>query len=98
MVLDAIGSMTADGLAPAALIETSPANYQAWIKLPLPTELRNPLAHELARQYGGYRTRIDAQHYGRLAGFTIRSKNTQETGGSPMRWPMPAPDRWRLGH
>lgn len=65
--------MTADGLAPAALIETSPANYQAWIKLsekPISAELRKALAQKLARQYGGDPAIADAQHYGRLAGFT----------------------------
>lgn len=78
---------------PAALIGTSPANYQAWIKLsdsPISAELRKAVAQEFVRQYGGDPANADAQHYGRLAGLPTKSLNTQETGDSLMCWPMRA--------
>ena len=64
---EAVNRMGENGLLPAALIETSPANYQAWIKLsekPISAELRKALAQEFARQYGGDTASADAQHYG----------------------------------
>lgn len=83
---DAITRMAADGLLPTALIETSPANYQTWIKLsekPLPAELRKVLAQEFAHQYGGDPASADAQHYGRLAGFTNQKPQYARNGRQP---------------
>lgn len=73
--IDAIGGITADRLAPAALIETSPANYQEWMlsEKALSIEVRKILAQELARQYSGDPASADALHYGTGARSIDRS-------------------------
>src|SRR5487761_992327 len=50
--------MRADGLAPALSVETSPTNYQVWVRLAsesLPRELATSVSRELALRYGGDR-------------------------------------------
>ena len=69
----ALEQMRRDGYAPAATIETSPGNYQAWVKLadqPLSDEVRRMAARGLAEHYQGDPNSADSRHYGRLAGFT----------------------------
>ena len=71
--VQALTRMKADGFLSAATIETSPGNYQAWVKLsdkPLSAEARSIAAQELAKRYGGDPNSADSRHYGRLAGFT----------------------------
>lgn len=54
------------GLAPAAVIETAPGCFQAWVKLsdrPVPEEQRQPAASGLARMFP------KVGEHGRLAGF-----------------------------
>jgi hypothetical protein len=66
--------MARSGFAPAAVIETSPGNFQAWLKHPeqLPKELGTAAARALAEKFGGDRGAADWRHFGRLAGFTNR--------------------------
>jgi len=68
--------MTLDGFIPAVLLETSPANYQAWVRfVPHPDDrTRGQLARLLARTYHADINSADSRHYGRLAGFTNRKK------------------------
>lgn len=83
---DAIKRMVADGFAPAAVIETSPGNYQAWVKLsvgPLSDLVRLRAAEGLAKKYGGDAGSVDANHYGRLAGFTNRKPANMRNGRAP---------------
>ena len=71
----ALERMKAEGFAPAATIETSPGNFQAWVKLsdkPLSADVRRAAARWLAKRYGGDLNSADSRHYGRLAGFTNR--------------------------
>lgn len=75
-----------DGLEPAAVIETSPGNYQAWIKLSsAPLGLSRPLATHLAKllasRYRGDPGSADWRHYGRLAGFTNRKPQYRNDRG-----------------
>ena len=83
----ALERMKADGLDPAAIIETSPGNYQAWIKLsdsPLSADVRRIAAQDLARRYGGDPNSADSRHYGRLAGFTNQKpQHTRPDGRQP---------------
>jgi hypothetical protein len=68
-----IGKLSEDKLAPAAVVETSPYNYQAWIKLSkeaVTPEKRSWLAQSFAEKYQGDMSSADWRHYGRLAGFT----------------------------
>lgn len=69
---DTFVRMKADGFAPAAVVETSPGNFQAWLKhgevLDEITSTR--AAKLLAERYGGDPGSADWRHFGRLAGFT----------------------------
>ena len=70
---EALDRMQRAGYAPAAILETSPGNFQAWVKLsdaPLSPEVRTRAARGLAKQYGGDLNSADGKHFGRLAGFT----------------------------
>lgn len=77
--------MEQDGLKPAALIETSPGNFQAWIRLgePLPADVRREAAQILATRYGGDPGAVDAHQSGRLAGFTNPKPQYKTGRGSP---------------
>ena len=70
----AIRNMVRSGFMPAAVLETSPGNFQAWLKHPepLPRALGTAAARALAEKFGGDRGAADWRHYGRLAGFTNR--------------------------
>lgn len=83
---EALQQMQHDGFAPAAMIETSPGNYQAWIKLadqPVPAALRQAVARELAQTYDGDLHSADSRHYGRLAGFTNQKPQYSRSGQQP---------------
>ncbi len=78
--------MKAEGFAPAATVETSPGNYQAWVKLsdkPLSADARREAAQGLARHYGGDLNSADSRHYGRLAGFTNQKPQHTCEGRQP---------------
>ena len=65
--------MRQDGFKPAAITQTSPLNYQAWVRLsgsPIPQEQATAAAKILAARYDGDPNSADWRHYGRLAGFT----------------------------
>jgi hypothetical protein len=70
--IDALARMKAEGFAPAAVVETSPGNFQAWLKhgevLDEVTSTR--AAKLLAERYCGDPGSADWRHFGRLAGFT----------------------------
>lgn len=72
------------GPYPAAVtVQTSPVNYQAWIKLDddMPADVRREVARHLAREYGGDPNSADSAHYGRLAGFTNRKPEHIDVAG-----------------
>ena len=75
--------MKADGFAPAAVVETSPGNFQAWLKhgevLDEATSTR--AAKLLAERYGGDPGSADWRHFGRLAGFTNPKPNRRLASG-----------------
>ena len=82
----ALRNMARDGFAAAATIETSPGNFQAWVKLsdrPLPAEVRSIAARGLAQRYGGDPNSADSRHYGRLAGFTNQKPEHTREGRQP---------------
>ena len=73
--LGTLSRMDADGCNPAAITQTSPHNYQAWVRVSrdqLDPRLATQLAKLLAERYGGDPNSADWRHYGRLAGFTNR--------------------------
>jgi len=84
---ESVARMRADGLAPAVVVESSPGNYQAWVRIstrPLVPDLATEAARELAARYGGDPHAADWRHYGRLAGLTNRKEeHTRADGRQP---------------
>jgi RepB DNA-primase from phage plasmid len=80
---DAVKRRKATGFTPAAVVETSPGNFQAWLKHPhqLPRELSTMAARKLAEEFGGDRGAADWRHFGRLAGFTNRKPKYMTASG-----------------
>jgi hypothetical protein len=80
---DRVRQMKAAGFAPALVVQTSPGNFQAWLKhpTPLPKELSTAVARELATSFGGDRGAADWRHFGRLAGFTNRKEKYKAANG-----------------
>lgn len=84
--LAALERMKDNGFAPAATLETSPGNYQAWVKLSdqaVSAEVRRLAAQGLAKHYGGDLNSADSRHYGRLAGFTNQKPRHTRDGRQP---------------
>jgi hypothetical protein len=77
---NAVIAMKRGGFSPAVIVETSPGNYQAWLKHPeaLGMELSTAAARELARKFGADRGAADWRHFGRLAGFTNRKAKYED--------------------
>jgi hypothetical protein len=79
--------MKAEGYTPAAVVETSPLNHQAWVRLsdkPLSREVATMASKTLATQYEADPNSADWRHFGRLAGFTNRKPvHTTESGRNP---------------
>jgi hypothetical protein len=73
---DAIGQMKLAGFSPALVVETSPGNFQAWLKHPekLDKEMGTAVARMLSERFGGDIGAADWRHYGRLSGFTNGKK------------------------
>lgn len=83
---EALKAMQDRGYTPAATVETSPGNYQAWVKLsdkPLSAEARRIAAQSLAKAFGGDMNSADSRHYGRLAGFTNQKPQHTRDGRQP---------------
>ena len=79
----ALGRMRAEGFAPAAVIETSPGNFQAWLKhgAILAAAASTRAAHLLAERFGGDPGSADWRHFGRLAGFTNPKPSRRPASG-----------------
>ena len=77
---DAIGQMKLAGFSPALVVETSPGNFQAWLKHPekLDKEMGTAAARALAERFGGDIGAADWRHYGRLSGFTNRKEKYRD--------------------
>jgi len=74
-----VEAMMAAGYPPCCIVETSPHNFQAWVKLienqekkPLETRLVSRAVRLLVDRYGADPGSADWRHYGRLGGFTNR--------------------------
>jgi hypothetical protein len=74
LTADAVATMKRSGFQPAVVVETSPGNYQAWVKHAevLPKAVGTAAARTLAEKFGGDTGAADWRHFGRLAGFTNR--------------------------
>ena len=82
----ALERMKRDGHTPAAVTQTSPGNFQAWVRLSeqaVAPEVRREAARHLAEKYQGDPNSADSRHYGRLAGFTNRKPQHERQGLHP---------------
>lgn len=87
--------MTSAGHAPAVVIETSPGNIQAWVRLgaPCPASVRHEIARDLAKTYGGDPGAVDPHQNGRLSGFTNRKPRHRSGRGFPFVLLLNAPGK-----
>jgi hypothetical protein len=87
VLLDDLSRETLPDLAtlkPCLLIETSPQNYQAWLKLkdvPHGREQAAQICKELAARLRADMGSAEPDHIGRLPGFTNRKPKHQKPGG-----------------
>jgi hypothetical protein len=77
---EAVKDMRRQGLAPAVAVETSPGQFQAWVKVSehrLPERVRKATVAGLALSFS------KAGEYGRLAGFTSQQAEPDHAGRQP---------------
>lgn len=83
--LDAVtlSRLPAEGYAPAAVIETSPGSFQAWLRhsQPLSKELGTLAAKTLADKFGADRSAAGWRRLGRAPGFTNRKPEHRNAQG-----------------
>ncbi len=86
LTAEALAEIRADGLAPAAVVESAPAEFQAWFRLgrEVGPRVAAGAAQVLADRYGGGPGAADSARLGRAAGFRNR---TAELAGPDGRWP-----------
>lgn len=84
---EALTRLKHDGFPPAVVVETSPANFQAWVRVstePIPPDLATAASRILAEVYGADPNSADWRHFGRLAGFVNpKRKHRGSNGLSP---------------
>jgi hypothetical protein len=82
--IEVIERLKSEGFAPGVVLETSPGNFQAWLRHGqiLPKPLSTLAARLLASRFGGDLASADWRHYGRLAGFTNRKDKYRKTDGT----------------
>jgi hypothetical protein len=85
LTAESVERMKAEGFHPALVVETSPGNFQAWLKHSriLSRELSTAAARALAKDFGGDLGAADWRHFGRLAGFTNRKEKYKADGLFP---------------
>ena len=74
------------GLKPCCMVETSPNNYQAWIRLSyqeIDPRLATQVSRLIAKSFHGDMNSADWKHYGRLSGFTNRKPQYCDGGLYP---------------
>lgn len=83
LTADAVEKMKREGFSPAAVTETSPNNFQAWVQHGriLDKTLSTATAKALARRFGGDQGSADWRHFGRLAGYTNRKQKHRQPEG-----------------
>jgi len=72
LTADAVAAMHREGFDPALVVETSPSNFQAWLKHPeqLDKQLSTATARTLVERFGGDVGAADWRHFGRLSADT----------------------------
>ena len=83
---ESVDRLAADGYEPCAVVETSPGNFQAWLKHDdvYPAHLSTFVAQTLAQRYQADPSAADWRRFGRLPGFTnCKPKYRQSNGLYP---------------
>ncbi len=86
LAIEAVERMKGEGFEPAVIVETSPNNFQAWLKhgQVLDAAMSTRVAKQLAERFDGDLSSADWRHFGRLAGFTNTKRERQlPTGMRP---------------
>ena len=80
LTAEAVARMKDTGFQPAAVIETSPRNFQAWLKHPeqLDKQTSTAAGRALAERFSGDTGAADWRHFGRLAGLSNRKPSRQD--------------------
>jgi hypothetical protein len=86
--VDAVEQLSRDGLQPCLVVETSPWNFQSWIRLTdggsVPYATMGTVAKHLAKAYGGDERAVSPRQPGRVPGFTNRKpRHRQDNGQFP---------------
>ena len=84
--LQQIENMKLDGFEPFCVVESSPSNFQAWVRLSsksLNYDQRNLMTKKLAQKYDGDRRAVNGVRIGRLQGFTNRKLKHRRAFGQP---------------
>lgn len=85
--LGTLPAIESDNLKPACVVETSPLNYQVWVRVSkseIPPDLGTCLGEVLQKRYNGDPNSKDWRHFGRLAGFSnVKPEHVQEDGRYP---------------
>jgi hypothetical protein len=78
-----LDQLSAEGYSPAAVVETSPGSFQAWLRHPQPLskELGTLAAKTLAAEFGADRSAADWRRFGRAPGFTNRKPKHRNAQG-----------------
>lgn len=81
----ALSKMAQDDITPATVVETSPGNYQAWVRIAKEHDIdcgtARATARLLAARYGADPKAVAAAQPGRLAGFTNRKEKHRKPDG-----------------
>ena len=80
---ESLARARADGLAPAAVVETAPGCLEAWFRLGVEAgrDLGLSVARILAARYGGGPREADLRRLGRAAGFSNRTAGLADGDG-----------------
>jgi hypothetical protein len=81
-----VKTMRAAGHEPCVVLQTSPGNLQAWVRVsatPIQAAVASQIGKQLARVYGGDPASTDWRHLGRLGGFTNQKPTRRNGGYSP---------------
>ena len=83
LTAQAVARLRSSGFRPALVVETSPGNFQAWLKHAeaLSPALSTAVAKKLAKLFDADPGAADWRHFGRLSGFTNRKQAHQAANG-----------------
>jgi hypothetical protein len=79
-----VATMRAAGHEPCVVLQTSPGNLQAWVRVsstPIRAAVASQIGKQLAHLYGGDPASTDWRHLGRLAGFTNQKPQRRNRRG-----------------